>query len=284
MTVRIGLLCSRVRVEEKMIMERLRDRPEIQVERIDPRGLVFDVHEPPAPEVDVIIERTVSATQAQVALASYERHGIPTVNRSAVADVCADKWRTSLALARAGVPTPRTRMATDAETALAACDSFGYPVVMKPVQGSWARLVSRLDTHTAAEAVIEHKDVLGHPMHHLYYVQEYVDKPGRDLRTFVVGDECIAGIYRTNEDHWLTNTALGAKATNCPITPEIAEISLQAAQAVGGGVLAVDLMETSEGLVCHEVNDRMEFRNSVDTTGVDIPGRMIDFAIQEARR
>lgn len=284
MTLRIGLLASRIRTEEKMLIERMRDRTGVEVVRLDPREIVFDVHVPPTPAVDVLFDRTVAATHAQATLPAFERHGIPTVNTSQVTDVCSDKWRTSLALAQHDVPTPRTVLATSPESALRACDDFGYPVVMKPVQGSWARMVSRLDTRTAAEAVIEHKEVLGHPMHHLYYVQEYIDKPGRDIRSFVIGDECIAAIYRTNESHWLTNTALGAQASNCPVTDEIRDISLRAAEAVGGGMLAIDLMETPQGLTCHEVNDRMEFRNSVTTTGVDIPGRMIDFVIQEARQ
>ncbi len=284
MTVRLGLLASRIRTEEKMLIERARDRPGVELVRLDEATTVFDVHEPPEPAVDVVLERSVSATKAHYALMAYERHGIPAINRFPVSALCADKMHTSLALARHGVPTPRTRVALDEATALAVCDEMGYPVVMKPVLGSWARLVSRLDTRAAAEAVIEHKEVLGHPQHHIYYIQEYVDKPQRDIRSFVVGDDCIAAIYRTNTGHWITNTARGGQASDCPITDEIRDVSLRAAQAVGGGVLAIDLMETAGGIVCHEVNDRMEFRNSVTTTGVDIPMRMIEYAVSEARR
>ncbi len=97
----------------------------------------------------------------------------------------------------------------------------------------------------------------------------------------MIGNETIAAIYRSSE-HWITNTALGGKATNCPITPEINDLSLRAAEAVGGGMLAVDLLESPDGLLVNEVNYTMEFRNSIETTGVDIPAKMIDYVLREA--
>jgi [lysine-biosynthesis-protein LysW]--L-2-aminoadipate ligase len=165
-----------------------------------------------------------------------------------------------------------------------AVEQLGYPVVFKPVVGSWGRMVSKVNDREAAEAIIEHRDVLGNYQHAIYYIQEYIDKrQGRDIRSFVVGGECIAAIYRTSE-HWITNTARGGRTTNCPVTPELADLSVQAAQAVGGGVLAVDLLETQEGrLLVNEVNYTMEFRNSIETTGVDIPARIVDYVIETGR-
>ena len=148
--------------------------------------------------------------------------------------------------------------------------------------GSWGRLIAKINDRQAAEAILEHKQILGSYHHSIYYIQAYVEKPGRDIRSFVVGDETIAAIYRTSE-HWITNTATGGVASNCPVTPELNELSLAAAKAVGGGVVAVDLMESPDGLTVIEVNYTMEFRNSIDTTGVDIPGKMIDYLIQEAQ-
>lgn len=152
--------------------------------------------------------------------------------------------------------------------------------MLKPAVGSWGRLISLVSDRYAAEAILEHKEVLGSYHHSIFYVQEYVAKPGRDIRSFVVGDECICAIYRYS-DHWITNTARGAVAENCPVTDEIAEKSLAAARAVGGGVLAVDLLESDRGLLVNEVNYTMEFRNSIDTTGVDIPLKIVDYTLQE---
>jgi [lysine-biosynthesis-protein LysW]--L-2-aminoadipate ligase len=159
---------------------------------------------------------------------------------------------------------------------------MGYPVVIKPVFGSWGRLLARINDRDAAEAILEHKEVLGSPQHNVIYIQEYVRKPGRDIRAFVVGDECICAIYR-NSEHWITNTARGGRAENCPVTPEIGELSVRAAKAVGGGVLAVDLLEAPDrGFLVNEINHTMEFRNSIAPTGVDIPGRAVEYALERA--
>jgi [lysine-biosynthesis-protein LysW]--L-2-aminoadipate ligase len=143
-------------------------------------------------------------------------------------------------------------------------------------------MVSRINDRDAAEALLEHLDVLGSWQQHVYYVQEYVRKPGRDIRAFVVGDEPICAIYRTSP-HWITNTARGGQATNCPVDGPVGDLALRAAQVVGGGVLAIDLLETHDGrLVVNEVNHTMEFRNSIDTTGVNIPARIVDYVLATA--
>ena len=144
------------------------------------------------------------------------------------------------------MPTPRTLLAFTPESALQAIETLGYPVVLKPAVGSWGRLISKVNDREAAEAILEHKTVLGSYHHSIFYIQEYIDKPQRDIRTFVVGDETICAIYRTSE-HWITNTARGGQASNCPVTPEIDALSRAAAKAVGGGVVAIDLLETPDG-------------------------------------
>ena len=198
-----------------------------------------------------------------------------------MADNCGNKIFTSSLLVKHGVPTPKTLVAFTPESALRAIESLGYPVVLKPAIGSWGRLLSVVSDRYAAEAILEHKDTLGSYQHSIFYIQEFIEKPGRDIRSFVIGNETIAAIYRYS-DHWITNTALGGRAEGCPITDEIDLLSRQAAKAVGGGVVAVDLMETAAGLTVTEVNYTMEFRNSIDTTGVNIPGRMIDYVLQQA--
>jgi [lysine-biosynthesis-protein LysW]--L-2-aminoadipate ligase len=208
---------------------------------------------------------------------------VRTVNRLEVVQTCGDKLATTSALVREGVPTPQVKIAFTPESALEAIEAMGYPVVLKPSVGSWGRLLSKINDRQAAEAILEHKQTLGGYQHHIYYIQEYVDKPARDIRAFVVGDETICAIYRYSE-HWVTNTARGGRASNCPVTPQIHALSLAAARAVGGGVVAVDLLETPDGrLLVNEVNHTMEFRNSIDTTGVNIPGRIVDYVLKVAR-
>jgi [lysine-biosynthesis-protein LysW]--L-2-aminoadipate ligase len=277
----VGVLLSRVRVEEKLLLEEL-ERRGIATKIIDDRELVLPLERKPELGVDVVLERCIQHSRALYALSVFETWAIPTVNTFEVADVCGNKLLTTMRLIRDGVPSPRTRLAFTPDSALAAVEELGYPAVLKPLVGSWGRLISKVNDRDAAESILEHKDVLGTYMHSIYYIQEYVPKPGRDIRAFVVGDETIGAIYRYS-DHWITNTARGGRATKCDVTPELGDLCVRAARAVGGGVVAVDVLEAPEGLLVNEVNYTMEFRNSIDTTGVNIPGRVVDYALQLAR-
>ncbi len=281
--IKIGMLLSRVRVEEKLLIEAFRHRDQ-PVDLIDDRELVLDMAgDARLKSYDVVVERCINHSRALYTLDMLNAWGVPTVNSAHVANVCGNKFSTSLALLERGVPTPRTLMAYTPESALAAIEQIGYPAVLKPAVGSWGRLIAKVNDREAAEAVVEHKNVLGSYHHSIYYIQEYIHKPQRDIRSFVVGDRTIAAIYRSSE-HWITNTARGGKASNCPITPEIDALSQAAAKAVGGGVVAIDILEDANGaLTVCEVNYTMEFRNSIDTTGVDIPGHVADYCIAVGR-
>jgi [lysine-biosynthesis-protein LysW]--L-2-aminoadipate ligase len=173
-------------------------------------------------------------------------------------------------------------MAFSEETALKATDEMGYPCVLKPVVGSWGRLLAKADNQATAQAFIEHKALLGGVSHQIFYIQEYIDKPGRDIRAFCIGEEPICAIYRTSEN-WITNTARGGVATNCPVTAKLGELISRTARAVGGGLLAVDVFESPDGLLVNEVNHTMEFRNSIQTTGVNIPQKMVDYVLSKAK-
>lgn len=273
----VAILMSRVRVEEKLLLAELEKRG-VQIQRIDDRDIRLDLERPNL-RCDVVLERAVNHLRALYALRIYNDWGIPTVNTYDVANTCGDKLLTTAALVRHNVPSPRTIIAFTPESALQAIEELGYPVVLKPAVGSWGRLLAKVNDRDAAEALLEHKITLGSFHHGAFYVQEYVNKPGRDIRSFVVGDETICAIYRASE-HWITNTARGGAASNCPVTPEIDEVSRAAARAVGGGVVAIDLFETDRGILVNEVNYTMEFRNSIDTTGVNIPAKIVDYVIE----
>lgn len=280
---RIGVLCSRVRVEEKWIFAALEERG-VDYERLDDRQVTFELGNPTLWQgFDAILERSISYTSGLNILRILNGWGIPTVNSARVAQICGDKLATSVALESAGVPQPRAVIAFSPGSALEAIEMVGYPVVLKPVVGSWGRLLSKINDREAAEAVLEHKAVLGSVQHSVFYIQEYVEKGGRDIRAFVVGDQTLAAIYRQS-DHWITNTARGAQGEVCPVTPDLHEICGRAAQAVGGGVLAVDLFEHPErGYLVNEVNHTMEFHTTKPLTGVDIPGLMVDYTLAVAR-
>ncbi len=276
--IRIGFLYTRLRAEEKYLLEELEKQPDVEVVRINDSDTFFDINRLSEP-VDVLFERSISYSRGLYISRIFEAHGVPVVNSSAVAERCGDKYITSQILAKNGIPTPRVMMAFDEESALRAIETMGYPCVLKPVVGSWGRLLAKVENREMAEALIEHKATLG-VNHQIFYIQEYINKPGRDIRAFVVGEDVICAIYRSS-GNWITNTARGGVATNCSVTDEIAELCQRAAQAVGGGLLALDLFETEHGLTINEINHTMEFRNSISTTGVNIPQKMMEFVLNQ---
>jgi len=281
--MKVGILLSRIRVEEKWLIEALEKRG-AAYDRIDDREVAFDLQDPaPWESYGAVLERSLSFSRGLYATQVLNSWGVPTINMAHVAMTCGDKLSTSAALARAGVPQPHVKVAFTPEAALEAIEAFGYPVVLKPVVGSWGRLLSKINDRDAAEAILEHKDTLGSYQHSVFYIQEYISKPGRDIRAFVIGEETVCAIYR-NSPHWITNTARGGKGEVCPVTADLAELCQAAARAVGGGVLAIDVLEDPHrGLLVNEVNHTMEFHTTVPTTGVDIPGIMVDYTLAVAR-
>ncbi len=277
--MKVGFLHSLIMKDDKLLLAEFRKRKGVGLVMLDDRKLIFDLQS--RPDVDIVLERCINHSRAMHGLRLFESVGIPCINTSDVARICGDKILSSLALKEGGVPQPELRVAFTEQSALDAIEELGYPTVLKPAVGSWGRLLSKVNDREAAESILEHKAILGSYHHSIFYIQKYVEKKGRDIRSFMVGDECIAAIYRSSE-HWITNTALGGIATGCPVTDELADISLRAAKAVGGGVVAVDLFETAAGLLVNEVNYTMEFKNSIDTTGVNIPAKIADYVLESS--
>jgi len=278
--VRIGVVCSRVRVEEKLLFAALEARG-VDYQRIDERELSCRLDARGIRLYDAVLVRCIGHSQAYYITRWLEGLGVPAVNPHRTVAACGDKLLTTAALVRAGIPTPRTVIAFTPETALTAIEEMGYPVVLKPLHGSWGRLLAKVNDRDGAEAVLEHKRTLGGYQHSVFYIQEYIEKPGRDIRSFVIGGT-VTAVYRY-APHWITNTSRGGGVLNCPVTPEIEEISRAAAKAVGGGVVAVDILEAPDGrLLVTEVNHTPEFRNSIAPTGIDIPGRIVDYLLEVA--
>ena len=275
------MLYSRKRVEEKLLTAALDERG-VDYDRFDPRKVTFELDGTAPGTYDAFLVRCLSHTNAYYITRWLEGLGIPTVSPHQTISVCGDKMLTSAALHEAGLPMPRTAIAFTPDAGLAAIEAMGYPVVLKPLFGSWGRLLARVNDRDAAEALLEHKSTLGGYLHGVIYIQDYIDKPGRDIRVMVAGDDIVYAIYRSS-DHWITNTALGGEPEPCPVTDKIKHLSVSAAQAVGGGVVAVDLLETSDGkLLVNEVNHTPEFHGARHATDVDIAGYIVDYVLQVA--
>jgi len=274
----IGLMITYLREEEKLILKAARDRG-LEVTTLLERKLVLDMSAPSAVDaginVDVVLDRCVAHLPAGYALKTFERWNIPTINPAAATAICDDKALCSLALERAGVRTPRTLLAFSIESALEACEQIGYPAILKPVTGSWGRLLSKVNGPEQARVILDQKKELGSMHHSIFYVQEYIEKPGRDIRAFVIGERVIAASYRTSE-HWITNTARGATSLPCKVTPEIEAAALSACKAVGARWAGVDLIEMGDGYSCVEVNTGGEFHGLMKTTDLNIAAEIVN--------
>ncbi|MDA0328252.1 MAG: RimK family alpha-L-glutamate ligase [Gemmatimonadetes bacterium] len=277
----VGMVCTGVRAEERMLAEAFAAR-NVELHVIDDRTIHGDLSSWPAgfPRVDAVLLRSKGHWR-NVAIAHWlESLGAQPVNASRVLETCGDKVLTTLALLGAGVPTLSASIAFSQESGALAAEGVGYPLVVKPVIGSWGRLIGKVNDADALDLALDHKEALGGAPHSVTYLQRFVPTGGRDIRSFVVHDRCIAAIARTSAG-WKTNTALGGKATGLTLDPELKRVSEAAAAAVGSGAVAVDVFETDEGYLVNEVNGTMEFRNSVATTGVDIPGFVADFVLEQ---
>ncbi|QLG28370.1 RimK family alpha-L-glutamate ligase [Halorarum halophilum] len=279
--MKVGLLYSRIRRDEKLLLSELRDRGH-EVEKLDVRKLQFglDGMNADAAGCDLVLDRCLATSRSLYATKFMRHYGVPVVNTPETAETCANKVKNSLALDSAGVPTPATEVAFTVDAALETIEQFGYPCVLKPVIGSWGRLMAKIDTRSAAEAILEHKETLGHYEHKVFYVQEFVEKPGRDVRVLACDGEPVAAMTRTSE-HWLTNAAKGGETNEFELDDEAGTLVREASDAVGGGLLGVDLMEVggagSGEYTVHEVNHTVEFKALNDCVDVDVPAAVVDW-------
>jgi len=283
---KIRIVFDRVRSEEKMLEEKavelghdtkMVDAKITQISTESKRS-DFDFG-------DVVLERCVSYFRGLHFTACLEFLDVPVINKFVVANNCGNKMITSLLLKKHNVPTPKTYFSFSSETALENLEKVGYPMVIKPVVGSWGRGVMALKDRDVADAIIEVRELNDGPLDRIYYLQEMVKRPPRDIRVIAVGDQVIAAMYRTSTGGFKTNIALGAEPVPCEITKELEDICLKASKAVGGGILGVDLMEDEKrGLVVHEVNNTVEFKGLAKVSKKNIPKEMIDFAVNSAIR
>ncbi len=233
---------------------------------------------------DVMLQRCMSYFRSIHVTAALESLGVTVVNSYKATSICGNKLLASMRLREEKLPTPRTFLAFTEESALEALGKLGYPAVLKPVVGSWGRLVALIKDEDSAKSIIESREYL-HPIQQIYYLQEKVKRPERDIRCYVIGEQAVAAIYRYSpKGDWRTNTTLGGQAAKCPVTPELEELSISAAEAMGGGAFGVDLMESEEGLIVHEVNHTTEFKNTVRVTGVNIPKLLLDYTAEQAKK
>jgi len=285
---KIGLVYDRIRWDEKALI-RAAAKAGLALKLIDSKNIYLSTSEDLEKIKDkfgeVVIQRCVSYFRGLHITAILENYGLQVINSFNVSLISGNKLFTTLALSKMGIPTPETLIAFTEKGAYKALESLGYPAVIKPVIGSWGRLISLIRDRESAQAIIESRKQVPNAPLQIYYIQEYVQRPPRDIRFLVIGDEAVAASYRYSpKDDWRTNVARGGTSEPCSITDELEEIVLKAAEAVGGGVLAVDCMESPRGILVHEINNTVEFRGLHSVTKVDIAGKIINYAAEMKKK
>jgi [lysine-biosynthesis-protein LysW]--L-2-aminoadipate ligase len=279
------ILYDAIRWEEKSLYEAAKRKGAEDCQLLDCKDLFINLNrKDPTYSQKIIMQRSVSYFKSLHSTAALEGMGAYIINSLNTAIVCGNKLLCHIILHKENIKTPRSIMAFSEKSALDGLEKLGYPAVIKPTIGSWGRLIALLRDKDAARAVIEDRQHM-FPLYHVYYFEEFVNRPPRDVRAIVVGESVAAAIYRySSNEEWKTNMALGGRAEICPITKELEDICIRASKAVGGKVVGVDLMESNEeGLLVHEVNNTTEFKNTVKVTGIDIAGLIVDYARQQGK-
>ena len=277
---------DRLRTEEKLLQTKASEMG-YETSMVDAKITRFDTNSTRNEHDfgDVVLERCISYYRGLNFTACLEFLDVPVINSFAVSNTCGNKMITSMLLKKNNIPTPKTYFSFSSESAMEHFEKVGYPLVIKPIIGSWGRSVIPIKDKDTADAIIENREVTDGPQDRIYYLQEMIDRPPRDIRVITVGDQPIAAMYRKSSGGFKTNIALGAEPEICKITNEVEELCAKTSKVVGGGILGIDLMEDkNRGLVVHEVNNTVEFKGLVKVAQKDIPKEMIDFAINYTRK
>ena len=283
---KICIVFDRLRTEEKLLQTKASEMG-YETSMVDAKITRFDTNSTRNEHDfgDVVLERCISYYRGLNFTACLEFLDVPVINSFAVSNTCGNKMITSMLLKKNNIPTPKTYFSFSSESAMEHFEKVGYPLVIKPIIGSWGRSVIPIKDKDTADAIIENREVTDGPQDRIYYLQEMIDRPPRDIRVITVGDQPIAAMYRKSSGGFKTNIALGAEPEICKITNEVEELCAKTSKVVGGGILGIDLMEDkNRGLVVHEVNNTVEFKGLVKVAQKDIPKEMIDFAINYTRK
>ena len=282
MTDKITVLYDTIRLEEKLLIKAA-EMHDIAIEMVDCKRLFIDLNKS-THEFDTVLQRCVSYYRNIHSTATLEGLGARVINSLRTGILAGNKLFTHMLLQKAGIPTPEAIIAFSKESAMESLEKNGYPKIIKPTVGSWGRMVSKLNDKDSAEGVIESRESM-HPAYQMYFLEEFVQRPPRDIRAIVIGDTVAGAIYRvSNDSNWKTNTHLGGSAEVCEVSNELEDICIKAKNTVQGEIVGVDLMESNDkGLVVHEINNTTEFRNVVKVTGIDIPTQMLNYLKNSSR-
>lgn len=283
--VKLDILFDKLRFEEKALYNTATKKG-LDVRLVDSRNIIMDTDSLELNHRefgDILLQRSISHFRGQFLTYCLELCGYNVINDSKIGEVCGNKLLTSMILKKNNIPTPKSYFSFNSDSAFEFVESLDFnsnPVVFKPVIGSWGRGVFPVRNRETGKIIIEMRQESTSPFSNIFYFQELISRPPRDIRCIVVGDKLVAAVYRySSADEWRTNVAKGGKAEPIEVTKELEDLALRAANAVGTGILGIDMMEDKErGLLVHEINNTVEFRGASLATGIDIANMIVEYA------
>jgi RimK family alpha-L-glutamate ligase len=241
--------------------------------------------EPPAAAEAILVRTMPPGSLEQVVfrmdlLHRLQAEGARVLNPPRSIETCVDKYLATACLKAAGLPVPPTSVCQHAEAALEAFTTLGGDVVVKPVFGSEGRGMLRISDPELAWRTFRTLE----RTQCVLYLQKFIAHPGWDLRAFVLGGRVLTAMKRTARGDWRTNMAQGGSAERIQLTPEAADLSVRAANALGAAVAGVDLLPGPDGeWYVVEVNAVPGWRALAPVTGVDVAVEMVRFLADEYR-
>lgn len=283
----ISILYDKIRYEEKVLYDKAVKR-DLKVSLLDAKNILLssESNQSDFNSSRVFFQRCLSLYRSLYITTCLEFLGCNVINSSNIIDICGNKLKTTLKLAQHNIPTPKTYFAFSAEGVKELLIKIGFPKVLKPVVGSWGRGVFPLRNQELANMLLEIRDEDANPLSRIYYVQEMVRRPPRDIRCIVIGHNLVTSVYRYSaNEEWRTNVSRGGRTELAPITKELEDIVIKTSEVIGEGILGVDLMEDLDnGLVVHEVNNNVEFRGASQVSNVDIPDAILDYLVKFVKK
>jgi RimK family alpha-L-glutamate ligase len=207
------------------------------------------------------------------------RAGLPVINQPSAIEKAVDKYYALALLEESGIPTPKTVVTESIADALAAFKAFGGEAIVKPVFGSRGIGAARISDTDVAERVFRTLRFY----RHVIYVQEFVPHGKRDIRTFVIGGQVVAAMYRV-ANSWKTNVSQGASSVRANLPQETEKLAIDAAKVIGCEIAGVDIMENKKGPVINEVNSQPGWRGLQTTTKLTIADQIAEYVLSKARR
>lgn len=277
----IGILHSITRIEEKLILQDLKKR-KVAFVSLDPRSSALNGDENLMQKLTIILNREVSQIRAELILEYLNNRSIRTVNSAESTRLCNNKALCTWALQKGGIKVPETVVVFSLAEAIKAANKIGYPIVAKPIIGSWGRLLAKIDNQNTLESILEHKEALHNPSHSIFYLQKYIEKPGRDIRVLMIGNEPVAAMYRKS-NHWITSTAKGATPKKLKLDSELINLTKKVMEILHVEIAGIDIVETDSGYNLLEVNSTVEFHGLQSVTNISIADRIVDYIVNAAR-